>query len=75
MSSLADIVDFPVTDSLKPEQALAIAAKQQWQQFIGLGFTADGEMEIINSEMTAERALWLLSWAKRWAMGLDEENE
>jgi hypothetical protein len=29
---------------------------------------------VINSEMTAERALWLIEWAKRWALGLDEEE-
>ena len=33
-----------------------------------------GEFEVINSEMTAERALWLIEWAKRWAMGLEIEE-
>jgi len=27
---------------------------------------------VVNSDMTAERALWLVKWAERWAMGLDE---
>ena len=34
----------------------------------------EGEFEVINSEMTAERALWLIEWAKRWAMGLEVEE-
>jgi hypothetical protein len=50
-------------------------ARTQWDQFIGLGITEAGEFEIVNSDMTAERALWLIEWAKRWAMGLDEVEE
>lgn len=72
---MSNIIDFPITDSLKPEQAIAAAAKMRWTQFIGIGLTADGEYEIINSEMSAERALWLVEWAKRWAMGLEDGEE
>ena len=49
-------------------------AKLEWQEVIGIGITAEGEFEVINSEMTAERALWLIEWAKRWAMGLEVEE-
>ena len=49
-------------------------AKLEWQEVIGLGITAAGDFEVINSEMTAERALWLIEWAKRWAMGLEDEE-
>jgi hypothetical protein len=68
------VVDFPLSDTLKPEQATAEIAKVEWEDVIGLGVTADGAFEVINSEMTAERALWLIEWAKRWALGLDEEE-
>jgi hypothetical protein len=68
------VVDFPLSDTLKPTQATAEIAKVEWEDVIGLGVTADGAFEVINSEMTAERALWLIEWAKRWALGLVEEE-
>ena len=41
-----------------------------WQQVVMVGVTAEGGLEIINSEMSAERALWMAEWARRWALGL-----
>lgn len=70
--AMATVVDFPPSETLRPEQAIAAAGKQRWEQFIGLGVTENGDFEVINSEMTAERALWLLEWGRRWALGLDE---
>jgi hypothetical protein len=59
---------------LRPERAESELAKLQWQELIGIGIiTAAGQIEGINSEMTAERALRLIEWAKRWAMGLEVE--
>ncbi len=72
---MASVVDFPLSETLKPEQAIAEMAKSDWQQVIGLGVNAEGEFQVINSEMSAERALWLLEWGKRWAMGLETEEE
>lgn len=69
-----DLIQFPLSDTLKPAQAMAEAVKVTWEDVITLGVTADGAFEVINSEMTAERALWLIEWAKRWALGLDEEE-
>ncbi len=68
------VIAFPPSETLRPKQAVAEIGKVEWEQVIALGVTAEGNFEVINSEMTAERALWLLEWAKRWAMGL-EENE
>lgn len=68
------VIAFPSSETLRPKQAVAEIGKVEWEQVIALGVTAEGNFEVINSEMTAERALWLLEWAKRWAMGL-EENE
>lgn len=68
------VIIFPPSETLRPKQAAAEIAKVEWEQVIGLGVTTSGAFEVINSEMSAERALWLLEWAKRWAMGL-EENE
>ncbi len=72
---MAKVVDFPPSETLRPQQAIGEVAKVDWEQFIGLGVTAAGEFEVVNSEMTAERALWLIEWARRWALGLDEEEE
>lgn len=71
---MATVVDFPPSETLRPEQAIGEIAKTKWEQFIGLGVTADGDFEVINSEMSAERALWLLEWGRRWALGLDDEE-
>jgi hypothetical protein len=68
------VIAFPPSETLRPQQAAAEIGKVAWEQVIGLGVTVDGDFEVINSEMTAERALWLIEWAKRWAMGLEEED-
>jgi hypothetical protein len=72
---MALVIDLPPSETLRPEQAVGELAKLQWQELIGIGITEAGEFEVINSEMTAERALWLIEWAKRWAMGLEVEEQ
>jgi hypothetical protein len=67
------VIDFPLSETLLPDQATAEISKVAWQEVIGLGVTETGEFEVINSEMSAERALWLIEWARRWALGLDED--
>ena len=71
---MAYVIDLPPSDSLRPAQAIGELAKLDWQEVIGIGITGAGEFEVINSEMTAERALWLIEWAKRWAMGLETDE-
>src|SRR5262249_56676271 len=73
--SMALVIDLPPSETLRPDQAVGELAKLEWQEVIGIGITAEGEFEVINSEMTAERALWLIEWAKRWAMGLEVEEQ
>jgi hypothetical protein len=68
----AEIVDFPPSPTLRPDQAVGTCMKTRWTQFLGIGITEAGDFEVVNSDMTAERALWLVKWAERWAMGLDE---
>jgi len=72
--NMALVIDLPPSETLRPDQAVGELAKLEWQEVIGIGITAEGEFEVINSEMTAERALWLIEWAKRWAMGLEIEE-
>jgi hypothetical protein len=72
---MAEIIDFPPRPTLRPEQAVGSCQKTRWSQFLGIGITEAGEFEVVNSDMTAERALWLVKWTERWAMGLDEVEE
>ena len=71
---MALVIDLPPSETLRPDQVVGELAKLEWQEVIGIGITREGEFEVINSEMTAERALWLIEWAKRWAMGLEVEE-
>jgi hypothetical protein len=71
---MAKVIDLPPSETLRPDQAVGELAKLEWHEVIGIGITGEGEFEVINSEMTAERALWLIEWAKRWAMGLEVEE-
>ena len=66
-----NLIPFPRAEQMGPQDAVVEIGKTEWQQIISLGVTRSGEFEIVNSEMSAERALWLLEWAKRWAMGLE----
>jgi hypothetical protein len=70
----ASVIDLPPSETLCPDQAIGVLGKLEWQEVIGIGITATGEFEVVNSAMTAERALWLIEWAKRWAMGLEIEE-
>ena len=68
----ARIVDFPVSDRLQPEQVVGELGKPRWESLIGIGISADGDFHVIASDMTAERALWIVEWARQWALGLDD---
>jgi hypothetical protein len=68
---MAPVIDLPPAETLRPDQAIGELGKLAWDEVIGIGVTVEGDFEVINSAMTAERALWLIEWAKRWAMGLE----
>lgn len=70
----AKVADFPTGARLRPEQALAEAGKRTWETVIAVGITQDGDFEVVNSDMTAERALWLIEWGRQWALGLDSDD-
>jgi hypothetical protein len=67
------VVDFPTAGTLRPAQALAEAAKVAWTEVLVVGLTEGGEFQVINSELAAERALWLCEWGRRRALGLDDD--
>jgi hypothetical protein len=71
----AKVVDFPISDRLRPEQVIGELGKHEWESLIGVGITEAGDFEIVNSDMTAERALWIVEWARQWAIGLDDEED
>jgi hypothetical protein len=67
---MGEIVALAAVDSMTAGEAVGQIAGAGWRQVIGIGVTAEGSLEIINSNMSAERALWLTEWARRWALGL-----
>jgi hypothetical protein len=67
---MGEIVALPAADGMTAGEAAGQIAGAAWRQVIGIGVTAEGSLEIINSNMSAERALWLTEWARRWALGL-----
>lgn len=67
---MGEIVALPAADGMTAGEASGQIADASWRQVIGIGVTAEGSLEIINSNMSAERALWLTEWARRWALGL-----
>jgi hypothetical protein len=67
---MGEVVALPVSESMTTGEAIGQMSGAGWRQVIGIGVTADGSLEIINSNMSAERALWLTEWARRWALGL-----
>jgi hypothetical protein len=69
---MGELVALPANDSSNAAEAVDRMARAGWRQAIGIGVTADGRLEIVNSAMSAERALWLTEWARRWALGLTE---
>ncbi len=67
---MGEIVALPAADGMTAGEAAGQIGGAGWRQVIGIGVTAEGSLEIINSNMSAERALWLTEWARRWALGL-----
>ena len=44
----AKVVDFPVSDRLRPEQVVGELGKQDWESLIGVGITTEGDFEVLN---------------------------
>lgn len=66
------VTDFPISDRLRPEQVVGELGKRRFECLIGIGIDEDGDFVVVASDMTAERALWLVEWARQWALGLDD---
>jgi len=68
----ASVLNFPTSDRLRPEQVVGELGKSEWESLIGIGIGTDGDLQVLASDMTAERALWIVEWARQWALGLDD---
>ncbi|HNQ98347.1 MAG TPA: hypothetical protein PKN52_00025 [Trueperaceae bacterium] len=73
MSTENRVVEMPRSDHLRPEQALAEASKTDWDEVIVIGIDKSGAFDMVNSEISLERALFLLEWARRYCWSSTEE--
>lgn len=68
MSDKNNVVNFPASSNMTPEQALGSAlnyeAAEGLTDVLILGYNTDGNLFIRSSKMTNKDALWLLEAAK-----------
>ena len=62
--------EMPPSESWTPEQALAAAAKMDWQEVVIIGFRHDGEPVIRKSRIRPEQMLWLAEELRIAAIGI-----
>lgn len=65
------VIEFGAHTRMTPEQALALASREEWEHVIILGYHKEFPNEIVSrsSSMNRETALWLLESAKLHALG------
>lgn len=67
---MADIIDLGPHERMTPEQALAAAAREPWENVIVCGFHKDGEEIVVrSSHISREFALWIAEHLKLHIMG------
>jgi hypothetical protein len=62
--------ELPPSDSWTPAQALAAAAKIEWDEVVVVGFTREGEPMIRKSRIRPEQLLWLAEELRIAAIGI-----
>ena len=69
----AEIIKLGPHERMTPEEALASAAQEQWQDIIVVGYHVNNPTEIMmqTSHMNRETALWIVEWAKKYIMDGD----
>lgn len=65
---MGDVHQLDPTNTMKPEQALAHAAKREWDDVLVCGYDPDGSFCVVSSHMTCQRALWLAKLLEKFAM-------
>lgn len=69
----AELIELPAHERMTPEQCLAVCAREPWERVIVVGYQEGrGDVVLRSSGMTREQALWIVEWARRHALGLDE---
>lgn len=68
---MAEVVELGPNQNMTPEQALGIAARENPEEVLILGYI-DGELYIRSSSMNNKDALWILEQAKILLLGLDD---
>lgn len=64
------VVELGAHGNMTPEQALASASREKWENVVIVGFQADnGDLVVRSSHMPREFALWIIEHAKLHAMG------
>lgn len=64
------VVDLGPHERMTPEQALAIAAREDWESIIICGFHKDdGELVVRSSHISREFSLWIAEHLKLWVLG------
>ena len=51
----AKVVDFPISDRLRPEQVVGEIGKLDWESLVGVGITTEGDFEVINRATSHRR--------------------
>lgn len=65
---MSNVVHFPPSETMNPEQALATAAKIEFSDVLILGYDSDGNFNILSSHMSRAESLFLVEASKEWIM-------
>lgn len=66
---MAEIVDLGAHTNMTPAEALAVAARKDWEQVLIIGFCEGNDKLVsLSSHMTREKALWIIEFAKLYIM-------
>lgn len=70
---MKNVVAFPATDTMTPEQALLsaleFAKNDNMQDVLVVGYDGDGELIVRSSRMDRKDALWLSEHLRKYALG------
>lgn len=63
-----NVVHFPPSETMTPEQTLATAAKIELTDVLILGYDSDDNFNILSSCMSRAESLFLVEASKEWIM-------
>lgn len=62
---MTNVCNFPASETLTVEQALASAVQEGLDEVLIIGYTANGELFVRSSRMSRGDALWLVKKAEQ----------